>query len=124
MDSNNIPSVEQIQLQQQQAAEAEERRNLILDQILEPQAKDRLNRLSLVRKDKARAVGDSIISAATNGRLKGKVTEEQLIAMLEQLSLTKDSDTTISGKSKGITIQRRKYGFDDDDDEDDDSDLL
>eukprot|EP01035_Chromulina_nebulosa_P019636 gene19636-25547_t len=102
MDSNNIPSVEQIQLQQQQAAEAEERRNLILDQILEPEAKDRLNRLSLVRKDKARAVGDSIISAATNGRLKGKVTEEQLIAMLEQLSLTKDSDTTISGKSKEL----------------------
>lgn len=50
--------------------------------------------------------------------------------MLEQISGGPSSDTSdgnsaaSSGlKKKGVTIQRRKYGFDDGD-EDDDSDLL
>ena len=51
----------------------EERRVMILDQILEPEAKQRLSRLSIVKKEKARAVEDSLIKAATSGQLKGKV---------------------------------------------------
>lgn len=46
-----------------------------------------------------------------------KVTEEQLIAMLD------GADASGAAGKKGVVVQRRKYGMDDDDDEDD-SDLL
>ena len=76
-----------------------------------------------MKKDKARAVEDSLIRGATNGHLKSKVSEEQLITMLEQISGGKGEEAVEGGKKKGVIIQRRKYGYDDDD-EDDDSDLL
>ena len=39
--NGEIPSFEEMQVQQQQKAEYEERRQMILDQILEPPAKER-----------------------------------------------------------------------------------
>jgi programmed cell death protein 5 len=96
---------------------------MFLDQILESGAKDRLARLALVKKEKARSVEDSLIQAAQNGRLPGKVSEAQLIVMLEQLSGHEEEGLgNIPRKSK-VVIQRRKYSFDDDNDNDD-SDLL
>ena len=95
----------------------------MVDQILEQGAKDRLARLSLVKKEKARAVEDALISAATNGKLQGKVTEVQLIQMLEQFSGSDSSSGSSQGGKNRVVIQRKKNNFDDDDD-DDDSDLL
>jgi DNA-binding TFAR19-related protein (PDSD5 family) len=91
-----VPSMEDVQRQQQQvrhrSAEAtnlpcrslffllclqeammQERRAVILEQILEPAAKDRIQRLGLVKPDKAKRIEDSLISAATSGQLKTKV---------------------------------------------------
>jgi programmed cell death protein 5 len=56
----------------------EEQRASILDQILEPGAKDRIKRLALVKPDKARAVEDSLVVAATSGKLKSKVRAKTL----------------------------------------------
>ena len=87
-------SLDEMHQQQAQKAEMEERRLSILgklksksflrhlhwngpyifpDQILEPAAKDRIARLALVKKEKARSVEDALISAATSGKLKSKV---------------------------------------------------
>ncbi len=137
-----VPSVDEIQQKQAAAAAAEERRNMILDQILDGNAKQRLSRLALVKKEKARAVEDSLIRAATNGQLKEivsylwyslsslrcissrllltQVTEEKLIAMLEQISCGGDDLGGAGGKKKSVVVQRRKYGFDEDDDDNDD----
>jgi programmed cell death protein 5 len=52
----------------------DEQRLSILDQILEPAAKDRLLRLSMVKKEKASRVEASLIQAATSGKLRGKVS--------------------------------------------------
>jgi programmed cell death protein 5 len=52
----------------------EEQRLFILDQLLEPAAKDRLKRLNLVKADKARSIEDALINAAKNGQLKSKVS--------------------------------------------------
>ena len=49
------------------------------------------------------------------------MTEKQLIDLLEQFS---GGEGEASGKStRGVVIQRRKYGFDDDNDDDNDDDL-
>jgi DNA-binding TFAR19-related protein (PDSD5 family) len=71
----------------------------------------------MVNKEKVRAIEESLIAAATSGKLQSKVSEEQLIAMLEQ------GDGPVATKKSGVVMQRRKYGMDDDDD-DDDSDLM
>ena len=112
-----MPNIEEMQAQQQAQQQMEEQRASILDQILEPAAKDRMNRLKLVKKDKARAVEDSLIKAATSGQLRSKVTEEALITMLDGVS-GGDSEGGIS--KKAVSIQRRNYGMDSDDDDNDD----
>ena len=109
---DNVPSLEEMQQQQAQAQAQEEMRLSILDQILETDAKDRLVRLAIVKKDKARQIEDGLINAAKSGQLKQKVTEQQLIQMLE---------TTTKQENKKITFSR-KNRFDDDDD--DDSDVM
>lgn len=60
-----------------QAAAMDEQRLSILDQILEPAAKDRLLRLSIVKKEKATRVEASLIQAATTGKLRGKVYRQK-----------------------------------------------
>jgi DNA-binding TFAR19-related protein (PDSD5 family) len=118
-----MPTVEQMQAQAREEQAGQERRLSILDQILAPDARDRLTRLALVKADKARAVEDILIRAAQNGQLKQIVSDEHLKKMLTEIS---DTDSTtgapLTGKIK-VQIQRRKY-FADEGDDDDDSDLL
>lgn len=54
-------------------SEAAERRQALLVQILEPEAKERLSRISLVKPEKARKIEDMILAQASSGRLGGKV---------------------------------------------------
>ena len=111
---------EQAQRQQQeqaQKAEEDARRELILDQIMDPDAKERLNRLALVKSEQARKMGDSLIKAATTGQLREKVNDDALKRMLE--SGVDASGASLNAKLK-ISIQRRKFDSDDSDDNDDD----
>jgi len=75
-----------------------------------------LDRLKLAKKEKAAAVEDSLINAAKTGALKQKVSEDQLIKMLEGIT---SSDEPEGGKKK-IAIQRKRYADDSSDDNDDD----
>ncbi|KAI0522846.1 hypothetical protein KFK09_005231 [Dendrobium nobile] len=88
--------------------EAEERRQLMLSQILSVQARERLARIALVKPDKARGVEDVILRAAQTGQITEKVSEERLISILEQIN-------TQTTKQTKITIQRRRSVLEDDD---------
>ena len=105
-------SQEEMQQRQAQMAEHEEQRLHILGQIMDSAAADRMKRLNLTRKDKARQIEDSLIKAATSGQLKGKITDEQLVQMLDGAA----------GADQGqkISMQRRNYGMDSDSDDNDD----
>eukprot|EP01120_Amphizonella_sp_Union-15-10_P000596 TRINITY_DN1063_c0_g1_i2.p1 TRINITY_DN1063_c0_g1~~TRINITY_DN1063_c0_g1_i2.p1 ORF type:complete len:125 (-),score=33.73 TRINITY_DN1063_c0_g1_i2:142-516(-) len=82
------------------AAEAE-RRTMILAQVLEPAARERLNRIALVKPEKARSVEDMIINAAQTGRLGAKVDEQKLIQLLEDISeQTKQTKVTFQRKNR------------------------
>jgi DNA-binding TFAR19-related protein (PDSD5 family) len=105
-------SQEEMQQRQAQQKQMEEQRLSILDQILDTAAKDRLQRLNLVRKDKARQIEDSLIKAATTGQLRGKITDEALIGMLD--------GAAAEGAPKKVAIQRTKYNMDSDSDDNDD----
>ncbi|KAF9666433.1 hypothetical protein SADUNF_Sadunf16G0228900 [Salix dunnii] len=88
--------------------DAEERRQMMLGQILSSEARERLARIALVKPEKARGVEDVILRAAQMGQIVEKVSEERLISMLEQIN----NQTT---KQTKVTIQRRRSVLDDDD---------
>eukprot|EP01041_Mallomonas_annulata_P001690 gene1690-3272_t len=87
---DNIPSAEELQARRQQEMEMEERRKMILEQILEPAARDRLVRLALVKQEKCKRIEDSLIRMATGGQLKGKEGETKKSQKLSFKGVTMD----------------------------------
>ncbi|PMD57511.1 DNA-binding TFAR19-related protein, partial [Hyaloscypha bicolor E] len=91
------------------AGGAEEARKSILNQILEPEAADRLGRIRLVKESRAQDVENRLITLARSGQLRQKVTEEQLKELLGAVA---------EGKEEGkIVVTRRKGTWDDEDDD-------
>lgn len=86
-----------------------ERRSAILNQILEPEAVDRLNRIRLVKEESYVVnVEEQLSQLARSGRLQQKITDEQLKQML---SVTRKTE-----EEQKLVVNRRKGGWDDDDD--------
>ncbi|KAG6790162.1 hypothetical protein POTOM_006310 [Populus tomentosa] len=104
----NPQNSEQQKAQEDAKSDAEERRQMMLSQILSSEARERLARIALVKPEKARGVEDVILRAAQMGQIVEKVSEERLISMLEQIN----NQTT---KQTKVTIQRRRSVLDDDD---------
>ncbi|KAI9645324.1 hypothetical protein NHQ30_006060 [Ciborinia camelliae] len=88
----------------------EEARQSILNQILEPEAADRLGRIRLVKESRAVDVENRLIMLARSGQLRQKITEEQLKDLLSSVSEAQE-------KEEKIVVTRRKGAWDDDDDD-------
>lgn len=95
--------------QEDRQQQEEEARNSILNQILEPEAADRLGRIRLVKESRAKDVENRLIMLARSGQLRQKVTEEQLKELLGAVA---------EGKEEAkIVVTRRKATWDDEDDD-------
>ena len=91
--------MEQLQRQamEQQAAEEEMERQrqlesqirVMLMELLEPEARERLNTIKLPRPDIAKAVEQQLVMLAQSGRIRQRITDEQLKALLSQLTPSK-----------------------------------
>lgn len=88
----------------------------MLKSILTPEAKERLNRVAIVKPENARAVEDHIIRLARSGKLQEQVSDGTLIRLLEQVG---NMEAEAKGASKKVVIQRKRRDDDDDDDDDD-----
>ncbi|KAL5716383.1 hypothetical protein ACHQM5_018087 [Ranunculus cassubicifolius] len=106
--SNTQQNPEQQKAKEEAQREADERRQMMLSQILSAQARERLSRIALVKPEKARGVEDVVLRAAQMGQISEKVSEEKLISLLEQIN-------TQTSKQTKVTIQRRRSVLDDDD---------
>jgi programmed cell death protein 5 len=94
--------------QQEKQQQAEERRQSLLVAVMHPDARERLQRIALVKPDKARGVEDMILQMAQRGQLGGsKVSEEQLITLLGHINERTSAQPR-------VTIQRRNMLDDDD----------
>lgn len=93
------------QMDQQAAMEEEIERQqrlesqiqLILKQVLEPEARERLNTIKLTKPEFARAVEQQLVMLAQSGRLRQRLTDEQLKALLAQI-VPEKKDFTIRRK--------------------------
>ncbi|KAI2610441.1 double-stranded DNA-binding domain-containing protein [Hypoxylon sp. NC1633] len=95
------------QAEQQKQQEAEARQS-ILNQILHPEAADRLGRIRLVKEERATEVENRLIMLARSGQLRQKVTEAQLKELLSAVADNKEEEK--------IVVARRKAWDDEDDD--------
>ena len=81
--------------QQTMEEEAERQRQLdsqirvALMEILEPEARERLNTIKLTRPDFAKAVEQQLVMLAQSGRIRQRITDDQLKGLLEQLTPSK-----------------------------------
>eukprot|EP01130_Rhizamoeba_saxonica_P006739 TRINITY_DN2690_c0_g1_i2.p1 TRINITY_DN2690_c0_g1~~TRINITY_DN2690_c0_g1_i2.p1 ORF type:complete len:133 (+),score=27.50 TRINITY_DN2690_c0_g1_i2:86-484(+) len=109
MDATKQPpqkSAEDLQRERQQQEHIEEQRKSMLSQVLLPEAMQRLQRISIVNPQNARAVENYLLQSARSGRIRSKIGESELIGLLEQVS------TQTKGPS--VKIKRKAYDSDDD----------
>ncbi|KAF5023371.1 hypothetical protein F66182_4574 [Fusarium sp. NRRL 66182] len=95
------------QEQQQRQQQQEEARQHVLNQILHPEAADRLGRIRLVKEERANDIENRLITLAQTGQLRQKVTEAQLKEILNAMADNKEEEK--------IVVSRRKAWDDDDD---------
>jgi programmed cell death protein 5 len=79
--------VMQEELERQQRLKSQ--MQMVLMQILEPDARERLNTIRLTKPEFAGAVEQQLVMLAQSGRLKQKITDAQLKELLRQLAPAK-----------------------------------
>jgi len=62
---------------------------MVLMQILEPQARERLNTIKLTKPEFAKAVEQQLVMLAKSGRLRQKISDAQLKDLLRQIAPAK-----------------------------------
>jgi len=107
------PSTEQMKQKQEMLKQREEQLESIMSSILTQGAKTRLDRVKLVKTDKAKLIENAIIRDYEKGIIKNRISEEQLIS--QYLNLTETTTPTVTIK--------RKYTDDSDEDLNDDDEF-
>jgi len=88
---------ESMEDQEAQQKEFEEKKKMILRNILTPNAKERLGNIKVARPEMAEAIENQLIALVQSGRLKNKINDEQLRMLLSK----------IIPKKRDINIRRR-----------------
>mmetsp|Transcript_8337 Transcript_8337/g.28599 ORF Transcript_8337/g.28599 Transcript_8337/m.28599 type:complete len:106 (-) Transcript_8337:3457-3774(-) len=101
-------NMEQAQQQEEQRRAAEDQRQEMLVRILTPDARERLNRVRLVKPEKAVGIENMLLAAAQRGAIGEKITEDRLITLLTQVNEQTQKKTSVK-------IIRRTSALDDDD---------
>ncbi|XP_022199317.1 programmed cell death protein 5 [Nilaparvata lugens] len=91
--------------------ETEDMKNSILSQILDQQARARLNTLMLGKPEKGQMVENMLLRMAQTGQLRGRLGENDLIKLLENVNQQLQPKTTT------VKFDRRRAALDDSDDE-------
>ena len=94
--------MEQAQAQEQKKAEMDEAISSMMKQILSDEARERLNNIKAAKPEKAEKLQGLIIGNANTGRIQGKVTDDQLIDLIDQLDNKMTSEVSITYQRKNL----------------------
>ncbi|KIM49233.1 hypothetical protein M413DRAFT_60631 [Hebeloma cylindrosporum] len=92
----------------------EQMRRELLATILDTAARERLSRISLVSLERSKQIEMILVRMAQSGQLKGRVSEEQLIDLLNQASNPMEGADGKSAPKKTTIVYHRRKGMDDD----------
>jgi len=104
----------QEQQETKRANEEQMRRDLIAT-VLESAARERLARIRLVKPALAAQIESILLRSAQTGQIRGRVSEAQLIGLLEQADES-FAKTGSGAVKKGAIVYQRRRDIDDDDD--------
>jgi len=91
------------------AAEEQLRRD-VLATLLDPAARERLSRIALVSPERSRHIEEILLRLMQSGQLRGRVSEQQLIELLEQAD---EAQSKSKSTKPSISFKRRKDPDDD-----------
>lgn len=93
----------------------------VIAAYLQPQALERLSRVSLVRPDRAQAVEQYLAKMVSQGALSHKVTEDEIVQILHDVAReqNKKNDTKIIFDRREMAVHDQLPSENGDDDEDD-----
>jgi len=80
-----LAALQERALQEQQVSEAQTKKEALLRQILTPEARQRLTNVKMVKPQFAEQIEAQLIQLAASGRLKGRVDDNQLKTLLQQI---------------------------------------
>ncbi|KAJ7243409.1 PDCD5-related protein [Mycena haematopus] len=92
-------------------AQEEQMRRDVMATVLDTAARERLSRIALVSPERSKQIEGILMRMVQSGQLRGRVTENQLIDLLEQMEDTQGGKT--ASKKSTIVFQRRKDPDDD-----------
>ncbi|XP_058126677.1 programmed cell death protein 5 isoform X1 [Anopheles ziemanni] len=126
MDDPELDAIRQQRMQQMQGSNPEQQKkaqeqrqaqedmkNSVLSQLLDQDARARLNTLKLSKPDKAQMVEGMIIRMAQMGQIGGKLDDANLVKLLESLNQQMPRSTS------AVKFDRRRAALDSDEDDDD-----
>ncbi|XP_017080922.1 programmed cell death protein 5 [Drosophila suzukii] len=103
---------EKQQAQQEQMRAQEEMKHSILSQVLDQQARARLNTLKVSKPEKAQMFENMVIRMAQMGQVRGKLDDAQFVSILESVN------AQMPQAKSSVKYDRRRAAIDSDDDED------
>ena len=99
--------MQRAQAQEEQKQMMREQKKSAMQQLLSPEAYERLGNIAAVKPDQAERLENIIIQNASRGVIQGKVSDAQLIDLLNQVS---------EADAKNVQVERAKHRFDEEDD--------
>ncbi|CAL4077375.1 unnamed protein product [Meganyctiphanes norvegica] len=96
--------------QEEQVAQRKTQMNSILNQVLDQQARARLNTIMCAKPEKGQQMESIICQMATQGQIPGKLAESDLINLAERINAQ-------TQKTSKVKFDRRRINMDSDDDE-------
>ena len=87
------------QQREEQQRQAEHQRQMVLKGILTDEARERLGRIKLAKPEYANSLENQLIQLAASRRLSGKINDDQLKQLLQQMTKSK--------RESKITFKRR-----------------
>ncbi|XP_005176917.1 programmed cell death protein 5-like [Musca domestica] len=105
-------AAEKQKAQEDQMRQQEEMKHAILSQVLDQQARARLNTLKISKPEKAAVFENMVLRMAQTGQLRGKLDDAQFVSILESVN------AQMPQSKSTVKYDRRRAAIDSDDDDD------